>query len=148
MISTMDLDHCWCCNALFAPKGHAQKELHHIVPRAYGGVDGPMVSICDTCHTRVHKIASCIYSKQPYYAFTKGLDASVVKRLVYLATCVANAKSATNNDPNKKVVVVISFSGQDGQKIDKLKKVLNLSSREQVMKHALASLYSRHFITK
>lgn len=147
MIQTIDIDHCWCCHADFAPKGRAQKELHHIIPRAYGGSDGPMVSICDTCHTRVHKIATCLYSKQSYFQFLQGLDQESIKRLLYLSTCVVNAKQATENDPNKKVVVVISLTGQEGEKVDQLKKVLKLSSREQIIKYALASLYKKHFMS-
>lgn len=147
MIQTTDLDYCWCCHIDFAPKGQAQKELHHIIPRAYGGSDGPMVSICDTCHTRLHKIATCLYSKQPYFHLLQGLDQESIKRVLYLATCVVNAKQATENDPNKKVMVVLSLTGQEGQKIDQLKKTLRLTSREQVIKYALASLYKKHFIS-
>lgn len=146
MIKSMILDHCWVCGAKFAPQGTAQEEQHHIVPRAYGGSDGPIVSLCDTCHTRLHKAALCIEANRPVYSFINGLSQEQQQRLLYLSTCVVNAKLATKNDPNKKSMVVLQFSRQETEQIDRLKKALGLKSRMAVIKAAILSLYNKRFI--
>ena len=116
------------------------------MPRAYGGVDGPQVSLCTTCHTRIHKVAGCLMRKLPYFELTQGLDSEQLKKTLYLATCIMNAESMARNDPNKKTVVVLSLMGGETAKLDKLKKALAVPSREAVLKVALDSLYKKHFI--
>ena len=145
MIKSMILDHCWICGAKFAPKGPAQEEQHHIVPRAYGGSDGPVVSLCDTCHTRLHKAALAIESNNPVFQFTTGLNQDQIQKLLYLSTCVVNAKLATKNDPNKRSVVVLQFTGKETEQLDALKKVLGAKSRMAVIKAAIFALYNKHF---
>lgn len=144
-IKSMILDHCWVCNTKFAPKGPAHEERHHIVPRAYGGEDGPMVSLCDTCHTRLHKTAVALSSNKPTYLLLQGLNPEAQKRIYYLASCVVNAKAATENDPNKKTMVTLQLSGQETQKLDQLKRALNVPSRSAVILAAVESLYKRTF---
>lgn len=146
MIKSMVLDHCWVCNAKFAPQGTAQEEQHHIVPRAYGGSDGPVVSLCDTCHTRLHKAALCIEGNKPVYPFVNGLTQDQQQKLLYLSTCVVNAKLATKNDPNKQSMVVLHFTRQETDQLDRLKKSLGLKSRMAVIKTAILSLYNKRFI--
>ena len=145
MIKSMILDHCWVCGAKFAPQGTAQEEQHHIVPRAYGGSDGPIVSLCDTCHTRLHKAALCIEAHKPVHIFVNGLNQDQQQRLLYLSTCVVNAKLATKNDPNKKSVVVLQFNKQETEQIDRLKKALRLKSRMAVIKAAIFAMYTKQF---
>lgn len=145
MIKSMILDHCWVCGAKFAPNGPAQEEQHHIVPRAYGGSDGPIVSLCDTCHTRLHKAALCLEAKRPIYAFTSGLTNDQQQKLLYLSTCVLNAKLATKNDPNKKAVVVLQFSKKEIEQLEALKKVLGVKSRMAAVKAAIFIAFSKYF---
>ena len=145
MIKSMILDHCWICGAKFAPKGPAQEEQHHIVPRAYGGSDGPVVSLCDTCHTRLHKVALAIESNNPVFQFTTGLNQDQIQKLLYLSICVVNAKLATKDDPNKRSVVVLQFTGKETEQLDALKKVLGAKSRMAVIKAAIFALYNKHF---
>ena len=140
MIKSMILDHCWVCGAKFAPSGTAQEEQHHIIPRAYGGSDGPVVSLCDTCHTRLHKAALCIEANKPVFPFINGLNQDQQQKLLYLSTCVVNAKLATKNDPNKKSVIVFQLTCQETEQIDRLKKSLGLRSRIAVIKMAILSL--------
>ena len=146
MIKSMILDHCWVCNEKFAPKGTAQEEQHHIVPRAYGGSDGPIVSLCDTCHTRLHKAALCIEAKKPVFPFINGLTQDQQQRLLYLSTCVVNAKLATKDDPNKCAVVTLQLTKKETDCIDKLKKALGVKSRMAVIKAAIFAEYNRRFI--
>lgn len=41
---------CWVCGA-------SSTEDHHVVPRTYGGENGPQVSLCGNCHTCLHHIS-------------------------------------------------------------------------------------------
>ena len=143
------LDHCWVCGKRFTnscPPGLANREDHHIIPRAYVGTDGPQVSLCDGCHTKVHKIQNCLLSKKPYYEFVKGFDSQNVRKLVYLGTCAANAYLATKKDPNKKTLITFSIGGDRVKKLEALKKAIpNLNSRASIYNYALDLLYTKYF---
>lgn len=145
MVKSMILDHCWVCGTFFIPKGPAHEEQHHIVPRAYGGEDGPVVSLCDSCHTRLHKAAISIAAGKQPDQYTLGLTANAKTKVLYLASCAANAKLATLNDPNKKSVIVIPLTGKETQQIDALKRALRAPSRAAVIKAAIYTLYTKHF---
>lgn len=145
MIKSMILDHCWVCDAKFAPNGSAQEEQHHIVPRAYGGSDGPIVSLCNTCHTRLHKAALCIEAHKPVYQLLNGLNQAQIEKLLYLSSCVVNAKLATKHDPNKRSMVVMHFTNKETEQLDALKKALGAKSRMAVIKAAIFALYTKHF---
>ena len=47
---------------------------HHVIPQAYGGVDGPQVPLCGSCHTSVH--AHAVY----LIAFTRNGGTSKPKQ--------------------------------------------------------------------
>lgn len=145
------LPHCWCCGSRFVdsnPPGPALKEVHHIIPRKAGGVDGPTVSICVEHHDKAHKIAMRIGSKKPkpYFDLLIGETDDCKNKVLWLATRIANAFAATANDPNKKVSVLLSIDRQEQLMFDQLRKVYpNLKSRESLMKFALHQLWSKHF---
>lgn len=144
-------DTCWVCGVRFTdanPPGTANREDHHIIPRAYGGIDGPQVSLCDHCHTRVHKIQACLLHNKPYFIYTQGLDQNGIQKVLYLATCAYNAKKATDNDPNKKLTLVLSLNGERLQKIEKLKQIMpsGMRSRASIYNYALDYLYSKMFV--
>lgn len=143
-------DTCWVCGARFIdanPPGNANREDHHIIPRAYGGIDSPQVSLCDHCHTRVHRIQGCLLHNKPYFIYIQGLSQQQTQKILYLGTCAANAKKACDNDPNKKVTVMISLNGERLRKLERLKSVMpkGLKSRASVYNYALDSLYKKYF---
>lgn len=146
------LPHCWVCGVRFTdsnPPGPANKEVHHIVPQQAGGTDGPTVTLCDTHHALLHKIALAFKSKSGrvhWSAYLKAEPPAHHQKLMWLAGVVYNAFEAVKNDPNKRVFAVMALSQVDQKRLEALKKVYpKAKSREAVLKLALDFLYSRHF---
>jgi len=143
---TINLDFCWVCNARFVGQGGTEtRHDHHMVPRAYGGNDGPTVTVCTKHHTKLHVIAVCIKAKKPYFEQLKGEPQEIIKKLMYLATIVVDAEMATRNDPNKQAQVNITLNRKHKIMIDRLKTGTNCKSREAVLLYALEALYHKTF---
>lgn len=142
------LNKCWICSALFSYNGGTeQREDHHIIPRAYGGVDGPTVTICDTHHTKTHRIAECLINQKNYFQYIKGEGPDVVKKLLWLASEIHNACLKMRNDPNKATSTVVTLNARHTHMVDALKKVKpKLRSREAQLLSALEAEYARHFV--
>lgn len=136
------LPHCWVCGRKFGPD--MLEERHHIIPRAFGGTDGPQVSLCSDHHTALHEIGLKLYAKRPFYEFLSKVPAQD-KKLVYLATVACNARIATENDPNKRQMVVLSLNKDHKRMLKALKKILPGRSQPAILEIALEHLYDRHF---
>lgn len=134
---------CWVCGRHFGPNLVA--EDHHIIPRAYGGVDGPQVRLCSDHHTGLHEVGKRIYANKPYHDLLSG-NSLQDKKLVYLGTVACNARLATENDPNKTMVVVLSLTNEHKKMLEDLKKVTKARSRAAVFLLSLESLHKRHFV--
>jgi hypothetical protein len=135
-------DSCWVCQIRFDHSN--KKEDHHIIPRAYGGVDGPQVSLCDSHHSALHNISLRLFSKKPFkdlLTHTHIYD----EKLLWLATVACNSRILTENDPNKKQVLVLSPNKETITKLKQLKKVYGNVSRERLIELAINKLYSQHF---
>lgn len=142
LLVTTILPHCWVCGQKFGPS--VKQEDHHIIPRAYGGVDGPVVSLCDSHHTALHEIALKLYTKKSYFnLLTK--DKEVNAKLLWLATVAYNARLATENDPNKKPILMEPISRETFNKLLRLKQVFPKASRKQIVESAINNLYAKHF---
>lgn len=137
------LPHCWVCTRLF--NANLVEERHHIIPRAYGGEDGPQVSLCSDHHTTLHEIGKRIYSGKPFHdLLTKNAEADA--KLVYLGTIACNARIATENDPNKLQMVVVKLGGPHKAMLKDLKKVYNRASNQTLIETAIQALHTKHFI--
>lgn len=137
------LPHCWVCSTPFGPS--VKEERHHLIPRAYGGIDGPQVSLCDSHHSALHEIALRIYNKRSYHDLLTKIPAQDQK-LLYLASIVYNARVATEGDPNKKQMILFSPNKEVFEKLRKLKRLYPKLSRQALIEHAISQLYHRHFI--
>lgn len=135
-------DRCWVCKSVFGPS--LKEERHHIIPRAYGGTDGPQVSLCDSHHTALHNIALRLYSKRTFHDLLTS-DSRQDEKLIYLATCAYKARILTENDPNKRLHEVYSFDNETMSKLKRLKSVYNNIGRERLVKLAIRQLYAKHF---
>lgn len=142
---TIDLAYCWVCGLRFISAGGSEPvHHHHVVPRAYGGTEGPTVSICTNHHSKLHEIAKRLQYGKPFFDQTKGENQDVIKKLMYLAQTVFNAEQATRNDPNKAAVCTVTLNARHKLMIDKLK-TSGMKSRESILLHALEVLYKRNF---
>jgi hypothetical protein len=152
ILQSLVLPHCWVCetrfNDLKESPGDALREEHHVIPRAYGGTDGPTVSLCETHHGVLHKIAVALKTKKPYFNLTANHTPQQVKKLMYLATRVYEAELLTRNDPNKRIMLMLSMDGDFARKVDDLKRVLpGVKSRESAVRSAVLEAWSRHFMS-
>ncbi len=149
MVQHTFLDFCWVCGIRFntaQPPGPATEERHHIIPRAFGGTDGPQVSLCSDHHNKLHRIAECI-PKKPYAEWLAGEDPSNLPKLLWLATRVVNARETVRADPNKHVLMSIILDPKLRHQIEQLKPVVGVRSREAVIRYAIQSLFNRNFTT-
>ena len=138
-------DHCWVCGERFTtsiPPGRANEERHHILPRAFGGTDGPVVSLCDSCHSKVHKLS---YDPSKIPMLCKGYPLESINKLIYLCGIIYKAKRLLEQDPNKLLPMTFKITKGDAEKLDRLKSVLNVKSRAAVYAIALTRLYNQHF---
>ena len=136
-------DSCYVCGVRFIdsePPGSAIKELHHIVPRAYGGAQGPLVSLCATCHSKVHLLANSLPEGNP--ELLNGLNNEQQSRLAYLANVIYNSKKMAIKDINKLLPISFKISREEAQRVDLLKKVLNVNSRREVYRIAVDRLFN------
>ena len=136
------LDHCWVCDTRFS--SNLIEHRHHIIPKAYGGVDGPQVSLCDSHHSALHFIALKLYNKKPFNHLLTHV-ASQDKKLLWLATMVYHARLATEKDPNKRQVLVLSPTRETLDKLKQLKRVYGNLSKENLVALAIDSLFNKHF---
>ena len=145
-IPSQILPHCWICGRRFTDSGGtALREDHHLIPRAYGGVDGPVVSICDSHHTKVHKIAVRILAGKSHVDLLE--KATYDQKILWLASLVVKASRAAKQDPNKRVEASVSLNGEQQVKLDALCRKLGLS-RTKTLAYLIEEGYARHFPLK
>lgn len=147
-MKSIELDHCWVCSAVFIEHGgKAILNRHHVIPQAYGGVDGPTVTLCDTHHATLHQIAVALKAEKPYFQFIQNATPDEAKKLLYLGTVVYNAELATRNDPNKAAVVILQLNYKQKEMLRKLKSVYpKARSKASILQIALENLYNKNFI--
>lgn len=138
---------CWVCGGRFVENGGALHcEVHHVIPQAYGGTDGPTVELCDTHHTALHKIALRLRSKKGYRHLLGTDDLEQVKKLLWLATRVNIAWKAVRDDPNRKVALSIVLNSEDAEKLEQLQVIYQKKGKNAIFTLALDTLYRKHFL--
>ena len=145
--TSLQLEYCWVCKNRFTEFGGAPsnfKHDHHMIPRAYGGVDGPTVSLCDSHHTTLHQVALKLYSGKPFGELLTG-NQEHNKRILWLSTLVVNARRLTENDPNKPMMLPLVADKALKDKLKKLKQVYPKTSFPALIKYAIEQLYRRTF---
>ena len=110
-------------------------------------MDGPTISLCDTHHSKLHRIAMALKASKPFFQILHGEDAERTKKLLYMANAVHNAELSTRNDPNKAASALLSLNARHKTMIDKLKRIYpKAKSREAIVLLALEAMYTRHFV--
>jgi hypothetical protein len=145
-LANIELENCWVCGIKFTEFGgqpNTYKHSHHMVPRAYGGKDGPTVSLCDSHHTTIHQLALKLEAGKPVNNFLEG-DNKTDRRLLWLASIIVNAKALTTNDPNKPMPIMFVANKDIKEKLKTLKTIYR-QSYGTIIQHAIANLYNKHF---
>lgn len=146
--TTLLRPHCWVCEVRFKtsiPPGPANLEEHHVFPRNAGGTDGPLVSLCDTDHATLHKIADRLHSKKPFKDLLIGREGTAQKRLVWLAAMVVKAEKSVEGDANKLVLNSVKLTRQDTEMLKRLQPLYPKLGRSDILRQALLHLYLAKF---
>lgn len=152
--STLFLEGCWICGLT------SSLEEHHIVPRTYGGSNGPTITLCSICHTAIHNLSfkralfdgtiakdfdSIVFKLVGKFCDTWDFPthedkASAVKRAYYLASVVFRSRLLTKKEVNKPVKFNTTLPGPISGKLKLLAKTYNLNQEEMVLA-AIEELY-------
>lgn len=147
--NTLRFDFCWICQRRFrdsVPSGLAHREDHHIFPRNAGGTDGPIVSLCDSHHSCIHKLAQRFQSQKPYAELLAGESAPNIKKLLWLASAIVKAEAFAANDPNKVTPSQgVKLSTAETEMMRRLQTALPNSDRSDIFKKGLHLLYKKYF---
>ena len=145
---TMWLKHqCWVCARRFS--NNLLREDHHIIPVAFGGVNGPQVSLCSDHHSLLHKVAEILVPENTatyddIQGFLLDLTAPEKSRILFLATRAANAERVTGRDPNRGIAISTTVPSALLKEIKTAAKVLNLSVAD-LTREALIEYVRRRF---
>ena len=146
---TLLKDWCWVCGTRFktsVPPGPANREDHHIVPRNAGGTDGPQVSLCDSHHTVVHKIASRAKTgNNDFISLLAGEPKDQQQKLLWLASVIVRAERQVDQDPNKRFGSSVSLSKQELAMVKRLKSIYPEKTQPEILKLGLYALFRSHF---
>ncbi len=140
--STLYLDHCWVCHV--QRDGFTTFEEHHVVPCHLGGTNGPVVSLCDGCHTKVHDSATKLYRgvvNLPYREEDRRA------RCLYLAQVICRAQSAleSQGNLNKKFKYSDTFSYEEHELLVSLQRYYGKKSQGELVRYALQMLAKQTF---
>lgn len=141
-----DNKNCWVCNCLLAEAGgepQNRTEMHHCIPQAYGGKNGPVVALCISHHDLLHMIATKRIAKMDWHKFMPE-NKEHTERLEYLSGIIANAYYKVNKDPNKRISLSVTINRATNEQIKKLCKYRGLS-RQNLILSLLAESYSSVF---
>ena len=140
-------DWCWVCGVRFKgsnPPGPANREEHHICPRNAGGTDGPLVSLCDTHHATLHKIAERIHRHADISDLLFGENKERATKLAWLASMVVKSEQATADDPNKLLRNSVQLTQDETIMVQRLQSMTR-GTRSEVLRAGLRLLYKQYF---
>ena len=141
---------CFACGNPFldtSAQGWKIRHGHHVIPRAAGGSNGPVVDICNEDHDLTHRLAEKALGgkltdtslKEFIREYSNGVEHA--SKLYWLVSRVVLAFTATKNDPNKKVLVSVSLSAKLAEKLDTLAVVTGRKSRHATLEFLIESAY-------
>ncbi len=112
------------------------EESHHLVPKAYGGAeDGPMVSLCSSCHKNAHFEAEALSAKHKkkvlvHYLSTQQLNRKITQEIIATIIRVKYHFNKETN-PNVKRKVIVEVPQSTLTKMHKRKLDTGFSNMEQ-----------------
>lgn len=144
------LSFCWICQNTLSDSGgepHYVRNQHHVIPQAYGGVDGPQVSLCSSHHDLLHFIALRLIVGNGYDDLTRGLSAAEFQRIMYLASRIRLASDYSKNDPNKRVIVAFKLTNKLNRQLSEIAK-FKKRSKEDIIRTLIEESHRHLFPRK
>ena len=131
MHKSIILDHCWAC------KRRDGLHDHHIVPQAYGGVDGPQVTLCGSHHTLIHEVAL-----KPKQEWAQRIPVEHHATLGQLVSIIANARASTKH-LEKPMTINHKLSMDRSRRLRELKLLLGQKSITAALDMAIDIVYDQ-----
>ena len=133
----LDIGFCWVCGQT------GGTHLHHVVPQAYGGRDGPQVSICGKCHTQVHsdglKDEPLDYSHTPQpYQMRMEYLVDVIKR-----ARITHKHLITIGKVKKEIKITVELNEKQIMMLETIKRITQAKSNKEALQNALSLAYAR-----
>ncbi len=129
------LDYCWVCRSAQGINNH------HVIPQAYGGVDGPQVTLCATHHTVIHTQA--LRAPDTWHAaMSANHTPEQIGKLVQLTGLIHKARHATANS-ERPMQMQHKFTKTRSRKIRELKFLLGCSSLTATLDSCIDIVYAQ-----
>lgn len=146
---SLNVGPCWVCGISVAI------ESHHIIPCAYGGVDGPQINLCAIDHELVHSLSYHLANDEWHDVVVKDerlrrmpktrlLEALDV--ILYLSQRIKNARELTKGDINKGARVMSKLDAQQHKELKALAKYWNIN-QDLALQRAITETYKKYHIT-
>lgn len=132
-MKTIKLEHCWVCDS------PSSLHEHHMIPQAYGGTDGPTVTLCASCHNGVHHVADGREDMKPSYWVTQQQQG----KGAYLVKIIQQSRIVSSKSANKRVIVTLELTAEQAKMLDRLKAVLGKSGRVSTLITLINQAYQR-----
>lgn len=146
------LPYCWICRQTLSDSGGqptVKRHEHHVIPRAYGGSDGPTITLCSGDHSLMHDVALKLINGKSHFTLTAGLKPEPLSRLLYLATRVQVAHDYASNDANKKFPIVVGLDRKTNEMLKELVKFKRVKGgRQAVIRELIVSEFNRVFLRR
>jgi hypothetical protein len=117
--------------------------MHHVVPQAYGGKNGPVIPLCIAHHDLLHLIAGKKIANLPHCNLLPA-EVSSATTLEYLSMVICNAHRKVSKDPNKRVSFGVTMSRAAASQVANLCSFHGLSRQDLLLK-LLTEEFSRVF---
>ena len=121
---------------------------HHVIPRSYGGLDGPTVWLASDMHVEVHTQALALYrtKDEGLLAYPAGLPESSRDKFLYLVRTIVNARlayeSARKANKAPKQSAGFKLDIRRTKRVEELAQALKCSQRH-VVNAAIDRLYQK-----
>ena len=129
-MKSLILSQCWVCSE------SSGLNNHHVIPQAYGGVNGPQVTLCAVCHSKVH--ATALKPAGVWHHMLQG-DA----KLMELTRLIAEARARCRGVA-RPMMVQHKFSTSRGEQLRELKHLLGCGSITDTLDKCVDILYAQY----
>jgi len=110
---------------------------HHVIPREFGGKDGPTVRIDPAIHQAIHRYCR---NKRKLASFLASYPENVRARIQVLVTAIIEAES--NLERARSYTLTLELTEEEYKKLTRLAKD-NRSTETKIAKTLLSNLLSR-----
>lgn len=84
-------------------------EVHHVIPRSRGGVDGPTVDLCPTCHSAIHMVARAMIAGKSGDSYIQHLDHDARGRAMMLIKSIVLVEASKEDKRNPHPLLAVSL---------------------------------------